>query len=392
MRTATASTARRSGTGSGPAEAVVRVLVLNVGSASLKAARFVVEDGAAQPRWRGSLLREPGTPVAETAATLLADPGALGDGVDAIGHRVVHGGRRFVEPVCLDADVRAALAALGALAPLHNPPALEAIDALTARLPDLPAVAVFDTAFHARRPPEARLYPLPATVREAFGLDAFGFHGLAHEALTRAVADAEGVEVDAVDAVTLQLGSGCSGCAVRAGRSVETSMGFSPLGGLPMATRSGDLDPGVVLALLREGHDAASLETLLSRESGLLGLGGSGDVRELLAREAAGDEAAATALALFVRRIVLLAGAYFTLLEGRGALVFGGGIGTHSAELRARICAGLGSWNVRLDPARNAAGAPGRLSEDGARPVHVFETEEESLVARRTAATLAGGA
>jgi acetate kinase len=159
-----------------------------------------------------------------------------------------------------------------------------------------------------------------------------------------------------------------------------------------MATRSGDLDPGVVLALLREGHDAASLETLLSRESGLLGLGGSGDVRELLAREAAGDEAAATALALFVRRIVLLVGAYFTLLEGRGALVFGGGIGTHSAELRARICAGLGSWNVRIDPARNVAGAPGRLSEDGARPVHVFETDEESLVARRTAAILAGEA
>lgn len=367
----------------------VRVLVLNVGSSSLKAARFRVEDGAVRLRWRGSAAREPEAPVVAGVEALLADPDALGDGVDAVGHRVVHGGRRFVDPVRVDGEVRAALEALGVLAPLHNPPALEAIDAFAERLPQVPAVAVFDTAFHARRPVASRLVPLPVAVRDESGLEAFGFHGLAHEALSSAVAEAEGIAPEAVDAVTLQLGSGCSGCAVRSGRSIETSMGFSPLGGLPMATRSGDLDPGVVLALLRAGRDAAALEALLSRESGLRGLGGSGDVRELLAREAAGDEPARTALALFVRRIVLLVGAYFTLLEGRGALVFGGGIGTRSAELRARVCAGLGAWNVRLDAARNAAGAPGRISSGVSRPVHVFETDEESLVARRTAATLA---
>jgi acetate kinase len=189
--------------------------------------------------------------------------------------------------------------------------------------------------------------------------------------------------------VTLQLGAGCSACAVDGGRSIETSMGFSPLEGLVMATRSGDIDPAVVLELLDRGRTATEVRALLSRGSGLEGLAGNADLRRVLAAEAEGDERARVAVGLFVRRIVMRVGAYLTLLGGRGSLTFGGGIGTHSAEIRQRVADGLVAWNVALDPERNReAGVRGPIGRPGSRPVYVFETDEERLIAVETRALL----
>jgi len=216
----------------------------------------------------------------------------------------------------------------------------------------------------------------------------YGFHGIAHASLAAGVAVAAGCEPAAVDAVTLQLGRGCSACAVAGGRSIETSMGFTPLEGLMMATRSGDVDAGLVVHLQRRGLTLDEVETLLTKEAGLLGVGGSADVRDLLTREAAGDERAALALRIFVRRIVMTVGAYFTLLDGRGALAFGGGIGEHASAIRSRVAAGLTAWNVALDPARNDAATRGLISAHGSRPVYLIPTDEESIIAGAVARRL----
>ena len=225
-------------------------------------------------------------------------------------------------------------------------------------------------------------YPLPREVVEPLGIVRYGFHGIAHASLVDVLAATQNTASRDVDAVTLQLGAGCSVCAIRAGRSIETSMGFSPLGGLPMATRPGDLDPGVVLELLRSGRSHAEVEELLTRRSGLKGMAGSADLRDILQAESRGDEDARLAVEMLVHRIVCLVGAYLTLLDGHGAIVFGGGIGRHSDELRRRVAARLGAWNVELDPTRNADGSPGLISTPSSRPVHVFDTDEETAIAR----------
>jgi acetate kinase len=243
-------------------------------------------------------------------------------------------------------------------------------------------VAVFDTAFHQQRPEPSRRYALPDDLSRQFELWRYGFHGTAHASLVDGVAALEGSTPSDVTAVVLQLGRGCSACAVERGVSIETSMGFTPLEGLMMGTRSGDVDPGLVLYLLRRGRTPNEVEELLERRSGLAGVGGSADMRELLAAEAGGDPRATLAVALFVRRIVMTAGAYLTLLDGNGAIVFGGGIGENAPEIRARVATGLAAWDVHLDPARNAAGAPGRVSADGARPTYVIRTDEELVIAR----------
>jgi acetate kinase len=360
----------------------MRVAVFNAGSATLKAALVEVSEDSAHVVWRESRALDGRSGVKPALSELLGELGDRASEVAALGHRVVHGGARFTEPVRVDASVEAAIESLSPLAPLHNPLALEALRVAREHFPGRPAVAVFDTAFHAGRAPESLRYPLPWDLCDELGLLRYGFHGIAHASLVESLAQARGGAAPETHAVTLQLGAGCSACAIANGRSIETSMGFSPLGGLPMATRAGDLDPGVLLALLRRGRDAAELEELLGRRAGLLGLAGSADLREVLAAEARGDERARVAVALFVRRIVSLAGAYFTLLEGRGALVFGGGIGTHSAEIRRRVAAGLAAWDVRLDPDRNGPEARGLVSQDASRAVYVFETDEETPIAR----------
>jgi acetate kinase len=365
----------------------MKVAVLNAGSGSIKAALVEVR-AAATVRVRQSAEVAAGTDVGSAITAVLDGLGVADGGVELVGHRVVHGGRRFLEPARIDPAVERAIEELGCLAPLHNPLALEGIRVAKERFPGRPMVAVFDTAFHANRPPESLRYPLPWQVCESLDLFRYGFHGIAHASLAESLAAAEGVADAGVTAVTLQLGAGCSACAIERGRSIETSMGFSPLGGLPMATRSGDLDPGVVLGLLRHGYEIEELEDMLTRGSGLEGMAGSSDMRDVLRAEAEGDRRAAAAVAVFVRRVVALVGAYLTLLRGHGAIVFGGGIGTHSAEIRARVAAGLGAWDVDLDPDRNASGVPGRISRNGTRPVYGLETDEERLIARSAHALL----
>jgi len=291
-------------------------------------------------------------------------------------------------PCRIDAGVESVIEELADLAPAHNPAALEGIRAAREVYPDLPEVGVFDTTFHAGRGPESYRYALPEDVTAEPGYRRYGFHGIAHASLVESLARARGSEPGRTDAVTLQLGSGCSACAVRNGESVETSMGFTPEEGLVMATRCGDVGPGVIVEMFREGRSADDVEALLNERSGLLGVGGSADMRVLLEREARGDEDAGLAVRMFVHRVVERVGSYWTLLEGRGALVFGGGIGTNSAEIRERVADGLRAWDVRLDPERNRAGEPGRISAEGSRPVYAFRTDEARLIAREAAGVL----
>lgn len=372
----------------------MKVATLNLGSSTVKLSLAEVTDGDVEVTLRHSaVLQSCGgkdEDLAEALRAALEDAGIAPGAVDAVGHRIVHGGTRFVEPARIDAELEEAVEALSRFAPLHNPAALAGVRAARDHFPDRPMVALFDTAFHADRPEASMHYGLPRELADSLGLLRFGFHGIAHAALAEAVAGDEGVDVSEVDAVTLQLGAGCSACAVRGGRSVETSMGATPLEGLVMPGRSGDVGPGALLRLMRMMEDADELEELLSCESGLRGLGGVSDVRILLRREHAGDRDAALALAVFVRRIVQTVGAYLTLLEGDGGVVFGGGIGSNSTEIRSRVAAGLGAWDVELDDARNADPGRGRVSRPGTRPVYAFPADEERILARETARVISG--
>lgn len=365
-----------------------RIAVLNAGAATLKVAVYVV-DGTDIVDARRSALNWPDT--VEPAATIQSLLKSIEGPIDAVGHRVVHGGMRLRETVLINATVETEIERLGALAPLHNELALQGIRGARRVFPESPAYAVFDTAFHANRTAESMCYALPADLVEAFELRRYGFHGIAHASLTEQLAESSSESIQDLTAVTLQLGSGCSAAAIYRGCSVETSMGYTPLEGLIMTSRCGDMDPAIVLTLMRAGYAADEIEQLLTRRAGLLGLCGSADVREILAREAAGDMRAGLALKAFVRRIVLTVGAYLTVLEGQGAIVFGGGIGTHSAEIRRRVTEGLKAWNVVLDPTRNAAGIPGRISTKESRGVYLFTTDEEGCIARDVIRMLAVG-
>lgn len=369
----------------------MKVATLNLGSATLKLALAETDGEEVEVVRRTTVPLDRARDAAGDDAlerrvlTELQRAGLPAGDVDAVGHRVVHGGRRFTGPTPVDPEVEAAIDDLSRLAPRHNPAALAGLRAARDHFRGRPMVAVFDTAFHAGRPAASTAYPLPRRLAEPAGLERYGFHGIAHEALAESLAEEEGADPGAVTAVTLQLGGGCSACAVRDGQSVETSMGATPLEGLPMPARSGDVGPGALLRLVDRAGGADRLEEVLSTEAGLKGLAGSDDVRELLERERGGDEQAELALAVFVRRIVGTVGAYLTLLGGEGAVVFGGGIGSNSAEIRRRVSAGLGAWDVELDAARNHAAGEGRLSRPGSRPVYAFTTDEERLLARGTA-------
>lgn len=356
-----------------------RILVVNTGSATLKLAQF--DAGTHGLRERSSGTHEWRSPddMENAIERALQE---LGEPPDMLGHRVVHGGSRFTDPMRIDSGVEKALEELVPLAPLHNGPALSAIRAARRAFPDTPSFAVFDTAFHARRPEVSMRYALPQEWHERFGFRRYGFHGIAHASLAQAYAAESSQPLDEVSAVTLQLGAGCSACAIRDGRSIETSMGYTPLEGLVMATRSGDIDPAIVLRLAREGHAPDEIDEQLNRRSGLLGLAGSSDMREVLAGAARGEAGARLALELFAYRLALTIGAYLTLLKGEGAIVFGGGIGEHAPEVRARVAAGLAAWNVALDPALNDEGGPGCISTAESRPVYVLETREEEMIAR----------
>ncbi|HVV59527.1 MAG TPA: acetate/propionate family kinase [Gaiellaceae bacterium] len=339
-----------------------RALVVNAGSTSLKLS--VVDDA-------GDSL----------AVASLA--GAPRD-VDVVAHRVVHGGRRFRAPVLLDKRVLDELDELTELAPLHNGPALRAIADARAALPDLPHVAVFDTAFHATIPELAFAYAVPEQWREAWGIRRYGFHGLSVQWA------AEQVRVERL--VVCHLGGGCSVTAVRDGRSIDTTMGFSPLEGVPMATRSGSIDAEAVLHLLRTGRRTlAEIEHDLEHESGLLGLSGaSARVEEL---ESLATPAARRALDVFAYRVALAVGASAAALLGLDALVFTGGVGEGSARVRADVCARLTHLGVELDPATNGRGAADAAVDVQAPRsrvrVAVVRAREDVVAARAALAVLA---
>jgi acetate kinase len=310
----------------------------------------------------------------------------------AVGHRVVHGGARFIAPAIVDDKVVAAIEQLATLAPLHNTPGLAGIRAARTLL-DVPMVAVFDTAFHATLPEAARTYAIPHGLADAHGIRRYGFHGLSYRAVVARYAAVSGVPSEASRLVVLHLGNGASAAAIAGGRSVDTSMGLTPLEGLVMGTRSGDVDPAIVAYLSREaGVEVQTVGEWLNERSGLLGLSGrSADVRDLLSAEPH-DPHARLALEVFCHRARKYIGAYLAVLGGADAVIFTGGIGEHAPEIRARICRGLDWFGLVLDGGRNdaARGSESRISGDGARvAAWVIPTDEERVIADDTVACLA---
>jgi acetate kinase len=317
-----------------------------------------------------------------------------GGKVEAVGHRVVHGGERFTSPVFIDDEVIAALEALNELAPLHNPVSLRGIRAARSALgPSIPMVAVFDTSFHHTLPDHAAVYAIPLELSRRHQIRRYGFHGLAHEHSVLRYAELTGTLSDQVNVITLHLGNGSSACAIKAGRSVDTSMGFTPLEGLVMGTRSGDLDPALVTYLAKkESLSLAQVEALLNERSGLFGVSGlSHDVRDLESH-AKTDGRCRLAIEIFCYRARKYLGAYLAALGGAEAVIFSGGIGENSPSIREKICADMAWCGLEVDSERNAAliEEEGLISSDGSRiRAYVIPSDEESLIAGATADCLA---
>lgn len=388
-----------------------RVLVLNAGSSSLKYSLLDGVSGVAEAT--GSVER-----IGEDSGTLKHSVGgrdhteerriadfedALRSAVDAferhgpeidretltaVGHRVVHGGDLFSEPVLVDDRLLVTVEHLVPLAPLHNPSNLEGMRAALRRFPDVPHVAVFDTAFHQTMPEHAYTYAVPLAWREEHRIRRYGFHGTSYAFVSRRAAELLGRAVEDTNLVVLHLGNGASAAAVRGGRSVDTSMGLTPLEGLVMGTRSGDLDPAIHGHLHRDlGWSLEEIDRALYRESGLLGLAGANDFREVTRRRAAGDAAATLAFDVYAYRVRKYVGAYYAALGELHAVVFTGGVGQHSADLRAAALDGLSRLGIVIDPDRNEA--PGKdaravSSDDSEVAVLVVPTDEEWEIARQT--------
>jgi acetate kinase len=352
------------------------ILVVNAGSSSLKLRVIDGDDRLVGSADLGPIDGE-GAGLAEVVANL--------GPVDAAGHRIVHGGERFTGPVRVDAPVVEGIRSLAELAPLHQPAALAALDAVGRLLPAVPAVACFDTAFHAGLPAAASTYALPAAWRKRWAIRRYGFHGLSHAYASRRAAQMLGARPADLRIVTCHLGAGASLAAVAGGRSVDTTMGFTPLDGLAMATRSGSVDPGLIVWLAeRGGLSIGEIGEALERESGLLGLSGTADMREVLARAAAGDEPAALALGVYVHRLRAAIAAMAASLGGIDVLVFTGGVGERSAPIRALAAEGLGFLGVAIDPSRNDAGEADReIAPDGGTVrVLVVAAREDLQIAR----------
>jgi len=310
--------------------------------------------------------------------------------IDAVGHRVVHGGGRFHQPALVDAAVLDAIRALAALAPLHNGANLAGIELALERWPSLPQVAVFDTAFHQTMPPHAFHYALPAELCERLGIRRYGFHGTSHRYVARRAAALLGRPLEALRLITLHLGNGVSAAAIEFGRCIDTTMGFTPLEGLMMSTRCGDIDPAIVFHLHRAvGLSLDEVEALLKSQSGLKGICGASDMRDVQRLAGEGDARAGLALAMFCYRIKKCVGAYFAVLGGLDALVFTGGIGENSAVVRQRSCAGLETLGIALDETRNQSADTGEREvqrADSAVKMLVIPTNEELEIAEQTMA------
>jgi acetate kinase len=411
---------------------VVHVLVLNVGSSTLKFQLIrtdadLIAAGADERLARGQIERIGGESVLtlqagrdrsprRTVAALRNHAAAVdhvlrwltdaqsGSGIEAlgqieaVGHRVVHGGEDFTGSVRIDADVLHRLDEILDLAPLHNPHNVSGIRAAQAALgPGVPQVATFDTAFHHTMPEQAYLYALPYQYYRRYKVRRYGFHGTSHRYAAYRYRQLTGRDRERTNLVTLHLGNGCSACAIKGGDSVDTSMGFTPLEGLVMGTRSGDLDPAILdFIAAKEGLSLSQVEAVLNKSSGLLGISGlTGDMRELLAEAAEHDDRRARlAIGLFCYRVRKYIGAYLAAMNGADAIVFAGGIGENAARVRAEVCAGLGWLGAELDPDANeraVGGREGRIDAGKGRlEVWVIPTDEELLIARDTFRVVSG--
>jgi len=377
------------------AAAATRVLVLNSGSSSVK---YQLLDMADESRLASGLVERIGEEggVADHAAALEQAARELkerGLGLDsprlaAIGHRVVHGGTRFTEPTLITDEVVAEIGRLVPLAPLHNPANITGITVARELRPDLPQVAVFDTAFHATIPEAAARYAIDAETADRYGIRRYGFHGTSHAYVSAAAAELLGRDPSEVNVIVLHLGNGASASAVRGGVCVDTSMGLTPLEGLVMGTRSGDVDPGVLLHLERvAGMSTDEVDRLLNKRSGLLGLCGANDMREIGRRMAEGDESAQLAFDVYVHRLRRYVGAFTAVLGRVDAVVFTAGVGENSAAVREAALRDLEPLGIELDSVRNAvrASGPRLVSAPSSRvAVAVVPTDEELAIARDT--------
>ena len=369
------------------------ILVLNAGSSSLKYRLF---DGAhSLAHGLVEHIGEPGSDVADHDAALrraAAELDLAALPLDAIGHRVVHGGARYHAATVIDDGVLAAIRALIPLAPLHNPAGAAGIEVARKLRPDIPHVAVFDTAFHHTLPPAAATYAIDAGLAARYGIRRYGFHGTSHRYVSRRTAALLGRPVDELNTVVLHLGNGASATAVAGGRSVETSMGLTPLEGLVMGTRTGDLDPAVTFLLARRaGLTLDEISDSYEHHGGLRGLCGDNDLQAVERRATGGDPAAALALDVYCHRIRKYVGAYHAVLGRLDAIAFTAGVGEHSATIRQRVLAGLEPLGIATDPARNDDPGTGERvisPEDAKVAVCVIPTDEERAIADETAEAL----
>ncbi len=373
----------------------MRVFVVNSGSSSIK---YQLVDAASEHVVLSGLLERLGQPGGDAAdhesgmRVVLDRLGSDAASIAAVGHRVVHGGSIFTAPVVINDEVVAGIQAVSALAPLHNPANLAGIRAARLALPDVPHVAVFDTAFHQSMPAAASTYAIDRAIAAEYGVRRYGFHGTSHQFVAGRAAALLGRPLETLKLIVLHLGNGSSAAAIDGGRSIDTSMGLTPLAGLVMGTRSGDLDPGLALHLLRGGLAVDELDVLLNSRSGLLGLAGSADMRDVEAAFEAGDADAALALDVWAHRIRHYVGAYLAQLGGLDAVVFTAGIGENSAPLRAHALDGLGHFGLAIDADRNRSATRNArvISPEGA-PVSVLvvPTNEELAIAQAAAALVA---
>jgi acetate kinase len=375
------------------------VLVLNAGSSSLKYQLVVPETAKVQAKGLVERIGEPGSPVADHAAAMqVMTKDLAADGVDldavgirAVGHRVVHGGPDFTDPTIIDDKVLEEIKDLIPLAPLHNPGAVLGIEAARAEF-DVPHVAIFDTAFFSTLPADAATYAIPRDLALQYRIKRYGFHGTSHQFVSRAAAELVGRDLAELNQIVLHLGNGCSASAIRGGVAIETSMGLTPLQGLVMGTRSGDVDPGLHTFLHNElGMSIADIDTLLNKQSGLKGLAGVNDFRELEQRRSADDESAQLAFEVYVHRLKHYVGAYLALLGRLDVLSFTAGVGENAPTVRAAVADGLEGLGFRVDPERNGVRSKYArvISPDGAPiTIAVIPTNEELAIAQETAALL----
>ncbi len=352
----------------------MKILVINAGSSSLKCQYFVSQESVASllieriGESRSKATLHYGTTTQKVSRELAHHHEALAllvelfktehiiedfNTIDAIGHRVVHGGEHFSKPVMITPEVIATIERVIPLAPLHNPSNLEAIRAFATHYPAIPQIAVFDTAFHQSMPPHAYSYALPLELKEKYAVRRYGFHGTSHSYVAKEAATMIGRPLETLRLITLHLGNGASAAAVAYGRSIDTSMGMTPLEGLMMGTRSGDIDPAIIPYLVRNGFEVEAVEEMLNKASGLKGICGTNDMRDVIAHAENGDENAELALSMYTYRIKKYIGAYAAAMGGVDVIVFTGGIGEHASKVRKMVCESMAWMGMELNSSVN---------------------------------------